>query len=405
MLILLRPIIDLFYFLKEISPLISPLYIVGILTPIFIFFSFISRGFPKKIKSLILDLNFGLWSLLVIFNLLVFFLIMSGFEAVSDIIKYSSPLLLYFFFRHFIRSKVDLIGVLQTFFYSAYIPSALLIYELFFGAINPEFLSEGRGGGARIHGGYADIMNYAIYFSGALMIQCYFFLRSSKMKAISSKKIVKLIFVIGLCFIGFISIKQTSTWAVALFIASLFLFFNLKNLKVFLVILVMTPVIGYVGVYIFKNKIEPLIEKEYKVIEGEADIERSFNGRMTRWVKYFNIWAEMPLSSNLFGTSLSNQKVAITMVSGGMHSDYVRVLFLTGIFGLLLYLSFLSFLFRKGFGLASPEKFLIFSAVGSIVLFSISATPLLYAPLLYYILPIFSYAALPKPILRLNEKK
>jgi len=404
-LILLRPIIDLFYFLKEISPLISPLYIVGILTPLFIIFSFLSKKFPQRIKSLICDLNFGMWSLLVAFNLSLLFLIDSGFEVISDVLKYSTPLFLFYFFRHFIRSKVDLIGVLQTFLYSAYIPAILLVYELLFGAISPEYLSEGRGGGARIQGGYADIMNYAIYATGALLIQCYFFLRSNQLKAVTSKKTINLILVIIMSFVAFLSIKQTSSWAVALFLFALFIFYNLKSIKGFLIILLFSPLLFFIGFNTFKDKIEPLIEKEYKVIEGDAGIERSFNGRMTRWIKYFEIWTEMPLSSNLLGAPLSNEKEVPTMISGGMHSDFVRVLFLSGVTGFLLYLSFLMLIFKRGFGLPVPEKFLIFSAVVATLLYSVSATPLLYVPYLYYILPIFSYAALPKPILQLNEKK
>lgn len=404
-LILLRPIIDLFYFLKEISPLISPLYIVGILTPLFIIFSFLSKKFPQKIKSLICDLNFGMWSLLVAFNLSLLFLIDSGFEVISDVLKYSTPLFLFYFFRHFIRSKVDLIGVLQTFLFSAYIPIILLIYELIFGAISPEYLSEGRGGGARMQGGYADIMNYAIYFTGAILIQCYFFLRSAQVKAVDSKKSIKFVLVLVLCFVGLISIKQTSSWAVAFLVFGLFVFYNLKSIKGFLIILLFSPLLVYVGVATFNSKIEPLIEKEYKVIEGKSNIEASFNGRMSRWVKYFGIWTEMSIGSNLLGTPFSNDKVSSTMISGGMHSDFVRVIFLTGILGLLLYLSFLSLILKKGIGLPTPEKFLVISAIGSTILYSISATPLLYVPYLYYIIPIFCYAALPKPILLLNEKK
>ena len=381
------------------------MYIVGILTPLFIIFSFLSKKFPQKIKSLICDLNFGMWSLLVAFNLSLLFLIDSGFEVISDVLKYSTPLILFYFFRHFIRSKVDLIGVLQTFLYSAYIPAILLVYELLFGAISPEYLSEGRGGGARIQGGYADIMNYAIYATGALLIQFYFFLRSNKLKAVTSKKTINLILVIIMSFVAFISIKQTSSWAVALFLFALFIFYNLKSIKGFLIILLISPLLFFIGFNTFKDKIEPLIEKEYKVIEGDAGIERSFNGRMTRWIKYFEIWTEMPLSSNLLGAPLSNEKEAPTMISGGMHSDFVRVLFLSGVIGFLLYLSFLMVIFKRGFGLPVPEKFLIISAVGATLLYSVSATPLLYVPYLYYILPIFSYAALPKPILQLNEKK
>lgn len=404
-LILLRPIIDLFYFLKEISPLLSPLYVVGILTPVFIGFSFLSSKFPKKIKSIICDLNFGIWSLIVVFNLALLLLISIGFDVIGDVVRYSTPLMLYFFFRHFIQNKVDLIGVLQTFLYSAYIPAGLLIYELLFGGISPEYLSEGRGGGARFQGGYADIMNYAIYFTGAILIQCYFFLRSAQLKAVTTKKRITLIVVLLIGFVGLISIKQTSSWAVAILILGLFILFNLKSIKGFLIILLFSPIFIVVGVQTFNDKIEPLIEKEYKVISGESRFESALNGRMSRWVKYFSIWSEMSVVSNLIGTPVSNDENVPTMISGGMHSDYVRIIFLSGILGLLLYLSFLLIIFKKGFGLAIPEKFLIFSAVGSTILYSVSATPLLYVPFLYYIFPIFAYSALPKSILLLNAKK
>src|SRR4249920_2644732 len=49
--ILIRPVTDNFYNLKEISPLYSPLYILGILTPVFILLSFLSSRFPKKYSS------------------------------------------------------------------------------------------------------------------------------------------------------------------------------------------------------------------------------------------------------------------------------------------------------------------------------------------------------------------
>ena len=52
LLILLRPLIDNFYELKETSALASPLYIVGILTPILILLSTIAVGFPKAPQAL-----------------------------------------------------------------------------------------------------------------------------------------------------------------------------------------------------------------------------------------------------------------------------------------------------------------------------------------------------------------
>src|SRR5262245_10118257 len=49
--ILIRPVADNFYSLKEISPLYSPLYILGVLTPVFILLSFLSNRMPRKHPS------------------------------------------------------------------------------------------------------------------------------------------------------------------------------------------------------------------------------------------------------------------------------------------------------------------------------------------------------------------
>lgn len=402
-LILVRPIIDVFYFLKDISPFISPLYIVGILTPLAVVLSFISRGFPKKYKSFVTDFNYGTWAVIVIVNLLLLFTLYGGFGIAADVLRYCTPIFLFYYIRHFVCSKVDLIGLLQTFYYSAYIPAGLLIYELIFGAISPEYLSEGRGGGARVQGAYADIMNYAIYITGAFLIRCYFFLRSVRVKKVSSGKIINLLIVFVICFIGLVSIKQTSSWIVIAFLIFLFLAFNLSNKRGATTILFLIPFIIILGQSTFKSKIEPLIEKEYKVIDGDADIERSFNGRMSRWVKYFDIWFDMSIASNVFGSTLSGHEKVPVMFSGGMHSDYVRVIFLTGVLGLIFYLLFFINLANRVKKIPVPERFLVFGAIGSILLYSVSTTPLLYAPLIYSFYPIFAYAALPKSILL--EKK
>ncbi|MGB0390749.1 MAG: O-antigen ligase family protein [Salibacteraceae bacterium] len=398
-LILLRPIIDVFYFLKEISPLVSPLYIVGILTPVLIGVSFLSRKFPKKLPSLIIDTNFGLWSLIVIFNLLLLFVIETGFQLVGNLLRYTAPILLYFYLRHFIKSKKDMIGLLQTFFYSAIIPATFLFYELIVSPINPEYLSAGRGGEVRMQGAYADIMNYAIYALGALLIRLYFYLRLSQFRKARIKDKIMLLVVILSCFAGLVAIKQSSSWAVGLFIGFLFLVFSMRNIKGVFVVILMLPFLLFIGQKVFNSKIEPLIQKEYKVLDGSADVSRSFNGRMSRWIKYFDIWSEMSVTSNLLGAPISGNKKASVMISGGMHSDYVRVLFLSGIIGLSLYLLFLFNIIRRFTLVRAPEKFLIIGVVVTIALLSISTTPLLYVPFTYYIFPILAYVALPKPIL------
>jgi hypothetical protein len=66
-LILIRPISDNFYDLKEVSVLTSPLYIIGILTPLLILFSFTSPRLSAPKRSLI-DIPFYIWGAFVLLN-------------------------------------------------------------------------------------------------------------------------------------------------------------------------------------------------------------------------------------------------------------------------------------------------------------------------------------------------
>lgn len=399
LIVLFRPIIDQFYFLKEISPLLSPLYIVGFFTPVLIIMSFFSRRFPRKLSSIKIDLNFAIWSILVVFNLLFTFLFDNFMDAIANFIKYSTPLILFYYLRHFIRSKENLIGILNTFIISATIPALLLGYEYVFGSLNAEYLNESRGGGERMQGGYADIMNYAIYISGALIIKLYFYLRSRPLAVLRRKQFKGLLIICVISVFGLIAIKQTASWIVFIYLALLMVIFSLKSRKGVLIITIMTPFIIWAGVNLFQKNIEPLVEREYAVVEGEKDIGRAFNGRASRWIFYFDIYFDMPIYSNLLGTPLSLKEDSKYMISGLMHNEFVRIFFLSGLIGLLLYLLFLIQLVLKLRVMRLAERFLGLAAIGSFILFSFSTTPLIYAPYLYFILPILAYLSIPPKVL------
>ena len=158
LLVLLRPIIDNLYFLKEISPFLSPLYIVGVLTPIIVVY--VLAKFPKPKKSSF-DKYFKIWS----FFLLVGILFVIIFDPLSKdsfefLLKLSLPIYLYFFVRVFIQNKRDLEGVLTTFLYSGGFVAVLLLYELLFGAIR---IVESRGM-ERLQRSFGDVVSYGIYF-------------------------------------------------------------------------------------------------------------------------------------------------------------------------------------------------------------------------------------------------
>ncbi|CAN5570841.1 hypothetical protein BH11BAC2_BH11BAC2_07310 [soil metagenome] len=397
-LILIRPIIDNFWELKEASALASPLYIVGALTPVFIGMSLLSHKFPQKPYA-VEDNPFRFFAIMLAFNAIIFWFIQVTVVAFGDLIKYLTPILIFVYARHFVQSKKDLHGILTTFLISCIFPFGVLAYESIFNPIAVEFISQGRGGGSRIRGAYADIMNYAIYLMGFMLCIGYYFLNGIYNPKPGRSKINATHLVLSLMFIlyGLSRIRHVSTWGVAIALLGLLLVHNLKNTRGALFVIVFGLVVAtFFAQDIYTDNIQPLIEKELKVADGESDVDQAFNGRMNRWERYFEIWEQMPALNHFTGIVSANFKETIVMIGGGMHSDYVRLLFLTGFIGLFFYLIFLFSVLAKWTLLQMPEKFILSGAVGAIMLWSISTVPTLYAPLLYLIYPIFAYALLPK---------
>lgn len=396
-LILLRPIIDNFYELKETSALASPLYIVGILTPILVLLSSTSSEFPKRIPA-IEDFPFRVWGLFLLFNAFTFYFIQLSVVALGDMIKYLTPLIIFAYARRFIQSREDLHGILTTFLVSCIFPFTVLFYESIFNPIAIEYISAGRGGGSRIRGAYADIMNYAIYLIVFLLIMGYYFLVNIYNGRIVIRiKAWHMVLAFAIVLYGLTRIRHVSTWGVFIALTIILLFHNLRNARgALFAILFIFLVSTFFAQDIYVNHIEPLIGKELMVVEGETESNQAFNGRMTRWEKYFEIWQQMPALNHFAGIVIANFKETTVMIGGGMHSDYVRLLFMTGFLGLFFYIAFLIGILRKWFVLPMPEKFLIMGTVVSILLWSITTVPTLYAPLLYVFYPIMAFAVLPE---------
>ncbi len=395
--VLLRPLVDNFYYIKEFTSFLSPLYIVGVLTPLLGLMSMFSGRMGRR-KENSADEFIRVWGLVLIINCIVMVITKFTIDNFGDAIKYVTPVLLFFYLRHFIQSKEDLHFILQTFLYSCIFPFGMLAYESVFGPIDPHHVSEGRGGGTRLRGEYGDSMSYAVYFIGSFMIYSYFFLEKVFSQTKSQKpKVFKLFLLFAVCLYGVISIKHVSTWSVFITLVALLLLFNSKNAKGFAVVFfVGLVVLPFFARTIYEKQIRPLIEKEFTVISGEKDMEYAFNGRMQRWERYFDIWDRMPAFSHFFGVSFSRFKEVPVMIGGGMHNDYVRLLFLTGYFGIAMYVLFLFMVFMQKNRFRPPERFLILCSIAAVLLYSISTLPTLYLALMNYIFPVFAFAMLPR---------
>lgn len=393
--LIVRPLVDTFYFLKQYSALLSPVYIFGILTPLLAIGSVQSIHFKKAPHSGIENLM-KIWGAILFINAVYLLSWAYTFNLLGDEIKYLTPPIIFLYLRRYIRHKDDLRFLMTNFFISCLVPFFMLGFELFVHPLTPEYVSEGRGGGTRLRGNFADSVSYGLYFIGAFISMGYFFLEriySNK----GSAPTMKMFAVFLICVVGIAQLRHVATWGVFLVILVWLLYYNSQNLRglavVAVIALVVLPIFAEP---IYNEYISPLLQKEMNVIEGDADIQFGLNGRVSRWQRYFAIWFQMGPVSQLFGASLSGFKEASIMVGGGMHSDYVRILFLSGIVGLSVYLLFLISISLRWKNLQKPERFLFFTCMTALAAYSVSTLPMIYLPFINYIFPICCFIMLPK---------
>lgn len=394
--VLLRPITDNFYKLKEVSTFLSPIYIMGVLTPVLCIVALSSKS--RKRNPTFADESIRIWGIFTAISCIVMMIFFFNIDMFGNTIKYVTPPLVFFYLRNFVQDKTDLKFLLQTFLYSAIFPFCMMYYEILISPINPEYASVGRGGGARIRGEYADSMNYAIYLIGTFLCYGYFFLEEMYNK--TPKKITspaKLTFVFIMCLGAAISLRHVATWIVFLTIGSLMMFYNARKLKgMVFVIFVAAVILPFFARPIYEKEIYPLVAKEYNVMSGEQDVQYAFNGRVSRWERYFEIWNEMSQLAHFAGTPFSGSLIATIMTGGGMHNDYIRNLFLSGIIGVVFYVIFYFVMISRRNQVRIPERFLLLGAIAAMMMYSMTTLPTIYPGLFGLAFTVYSFALLPK---------
>lgn len=391
-LVLLRPVIDNLFFLKNISPFLSPLYWVGVLTPVLVIISLIKN--PKPIQTN-LDKYFKIWSVFIFIG--IFFVILGDpltMESLEFLLKLSIPIYLYFFARIFIQNKQDLDGFLTTFLYSGVFVAVVLLYEL---VINPIRLVESRGMD-RIQGSFGDVVSYGIYLTFCFLIATYFYF--SRKREVPQFKRLRTVLIIGfLCVLTLINIHHVASYTIFFGLLLLFLVFNFKSNKgAALVLSFMIFLIFYFFAQpIIEEKVAPLLATDIEVYEGEQDSDRLMHGRVGRWSHMVDIFSNENIFAQFFGYP-STLKYSYSFVGVGSHNDFIRILFLSGYFGLLYYLVVLVIFYQRLKKLIGSTKYLAYGTLGILMLYSISITPTYYPPFMYIVMVVFAFVALPKQL-------
>ena len=391
--LLIRPIAEQFYDLKEISPLISPLYWLGALTLLFSIIGII-RGSRLKSK---LDNTFFFWTLLTFFSVIALFFSSSSILGyLNYAIKLTIPVLIYIFLRAFIQDKTDLVGLLTTFLISCIYP----IVSMIFGILTGFYLGAGR-----YVGSYADVFNNAFYLSfGAIALLYHFILNKTYYKTLPIKNyliILALIFAI----LGLWAIKHMATVAVFIGIIVVFIYvvFRKRREAALLMIFLSILFILFAGNRFYDEVMNPRLEKEVEVIQGTRDIDQALHGRMSRWTWLMGDFRSAPFYAQLAGYPLS-LNYSSHMIGVTPHNDFLRIMFFTGYFGLIIYVILLVKVLRKGKYMDVPDRFMTYAILLATLLYSISTVPTFYPNFVNILMIVFAYAALPVARLAPNGK-
>jgi hypothetical protein len=205
--------------------------------------------------------------------------------------------------------------------------------------------------------------------------------------------------------VGFIGISHTVSFAVfsllmLIFIASIARKFSL--ISIILVIIFWISITIYGGKF-YNDRINPLIEKELEVIHGERDESQLFHGRMARWEYAWENFKGSSVVTWFLGYPLSRNNPFFN-ISIGIHNDYLRIFYLTGVLGSFIYgLILLNIWFRRKY-LKLDDKYLLTGTFTILLVYSLTTTPTFYPNFLYILFSIFIYFSLPKSVLMQNAK-
>lgn len=226
-LILLRPFIDIFWFVKK-SGFYSPSQIIGVFS--FLLASIILLKTMRNLPILQHELFLLIFGIILTINTLLIIWSHLDKQAFGQFIKIIFPIVLFFYLKNEIKSIDCIKGILMTFLVSAIFPYLMLLYEFFFSPLSIVEISANRGGGIRFRGFYADTLNYSAYIIGVFLIFSTYF-TSACYKKSNNKLYISLLgffLIFSLTVLGLIGIGHQTSWCICLFLVFLFYIITIK---------------------------------------------------------------------------------------------------------------------------------------------------------------------------------
>lgn len=366
----------------------SPLQLLGLLVFAFGFLSIIK----KKSRAPKLIFTFYLFLFLLITNLLLVLAYEGSISQFGDTVRTILPFILFFYFRKYLNTVLDLEGFLITFLVASVFPIGTLYYEILFDPIREVYNTDSRGGGLRLSGFYADLFGYMSHLICGFICYCYFYIKNiNKKKRHFVFSNLGFLVVLLICLIGIYNLRHQASWAVSLVLILMFVYFIRKKVSAFQLFVFLFMMLS-VGFYFYAEIFSTLFAKDIQVYEGNARETAALNGRVYIWKKYYAFWENFSVLAQWLGSGIAQHEKSKVMMGGGMHNDYVRLFFSTGIIGIICYLSFLFYVIKSTLKIKQVElKFLSLSSIVVIIMYSISSLPLLASgAMMYFLMAVIS---------------
>lgn len=387
-LLLLRPVLDTFYELKNVSAFASPLYWVGVGTPIMVAIS-ILKGYKIDRDKLAGSVFVNIMIAMIVLNIAAVLMsagvTMSSLEIVLKVSLF--PFIYYYVSVYYRQSKYYDVAISAQALSSIFV-YGMIIYEQVFGSITARYTT---GGIEAASGLFADSVSYGMYLNISLVSWLYLYRRNI---GVSKYFIVG---VVAITVVGIISIGHLASLACFVLII-IFYFKSMVKQKPLVSMLIMSMLVVIVYLMFaeeFDKQYQPKIEREMEVFSGDRDAAQGFHGRMTRWVDFRDRWQDVSLFGRILGVSLDfDARIwhsAWLLITP--HNDYMRIGFLTGIVGLLSYIAWLFRIYMSSRKLEDEYKFISIATISMFVLYSFTTLPTLYPQSVYYGLLVFVFTS------------
>ncbi|MEW5802937.1 MAG: hypothetical protein AB1847_12630 [bacterium] len=323
--LIVRPIIDACWPYRYGLLGIRPPEIIGVVFPVLVFFKIITSEDQSFFDA---PLSW-IWIVYIYYQLFSAVMILTtgnGFmDALNFFMRAFNGFIGYYLFQEFFHEHDHFKWLLTALLLSSFFPLATSVYQNILGGTIR--IEETVGGLVRNIGFYHDAFTLRLYslqtITAALLYWVYFLDKKNKYFIVKGSLLST-----GLLCV--ITIYRLYSKAGYFILAGWFIVwcFLRKNFLALAALAIILTAFSLTNVK-WTQTIGTVFLKETGALKGDVELDQTFQGRWYGWKSNLNRWIDAPIYLKLIGDGSA---------STGMHNDFLRALFGTGVIGLLIYL-------------------------------------------------------------------